>query len=84
MDVWTEVADGRVRLADEADRLDPDALEAPSWCSGWRVRDVLGHLVYLAEASSGALFGTLFAWVRSRTGRWTVEPARWEIIQWMS
>lgn len=51
MDVWTEVADERVRLADEVDRLDADALEAPSWCSGWRVRDVLGHLVYLAEAT---------------------------------
>ena len=51
MDVWGEVADARVRLAEEIQDLDPDALDTQSWCAGWRVRDVLGHLVYLAEAT---------------------------------
>ena len=51
MDVWAEVADRRIRLAEEVDALSSTSLEAPSWCSGWRVRDVLGHVVYLAEAT---------------------------------
>ena len=51
MDLWADVASRRVRLADEVDALGTTSLEAPSWCSGWRVRDVLGHLVYLAEAT---------------------------------
>ena len=51
MDVWADVARRRVQLADEVDALDTTSLEVPSWCSGWRVRDVLGHLVYLAEAT---------------------------------
>lgn len=51
MDVWTEVARGRRALADQIDGLDAEALDGPSWCEGWRGRDVLGHLVYLAEAT---------------------------------
>jgi uncharacterized protein (TIGR03083 family) len=51
VDVWQEVAGRRSQLADIAVTLDEAALEAPSWCAGWRVRDVLGHLVYVAEAT---------------------------------
>lgn len=53
LDVWAEVAAGRRALADAVDRLDPAVLDADSWCEGWRGRDVLGHLVYLAEATQG-------------------------------
>ncbi|MCB0972652.1 MAG: maleylpyruvate isomerase family mycothiol-dependent enzyme [Acidimicrobiales bacterium] len=56
MDVWNEVAGGRHRLADRIDGLGPDALDGPSWCGGWRGRDVLGHLVYLAEASQAGVW----------------------------
>jgi uncharacterized protein (TIGR03083 family) len=38
-------------LADRAVTFDQEALDTESWCSGWRVRDVLGHLVYVAEAT---------------------------------
>jgi uncharacterized protein (TIGR03083 family) len=31
--------------------LDESAWHAPSWCEGWRVRDVLAHLVWGAEAT---------------------------------
>jgi uncharacterized protein (TIGR03083 family) len=55
VDVWAEVARRRVRLADEVEVLDPDVLAAPSWCTDWRVRDVLGHLVYLAEATQASV-----------------------------
>jgi uncharacterized protein (TIGR03083 family) len=51
VDIWIEVATRRRQLADCIDDLDNDALDGRSWCAGWRVRDVLGHLVYLAEAT---------------------------------
>jgi len=51
VDVWEAVAARRRALADWAGGLTDDQAEAPSWCEGWRVRDVLGHLVHLAEAS---------------------------------
>ncbi|MHB8467968.1 MAG: maleylpyruvate isomerase family mycothiol-dependent enzyme [Acidimicrobiales bacterium] len=51
MDVWADVAARRSQLAEWARSLEPSAADAPSWCDGWRVRDVLGHLVHLAEAT---------------------------------
>jgi uncharacterized protein (TIGR03083 family) len=50
-DVWAQVAAERVGLADELDGLAPAEWEVPSRCAGWRVRDVAGHLVHLAEGS---------------------------------
>ena len=50
-DVWRRVADERVALADELGGLAPADWERESRCRGWRVRDVVGHLVYLAEAT---------------------------------
>ncbi len=49
--VWARVAEYRCKLADALEALTPEQLESASWCSGWRVRDVLGHLVHIAEAS---------------------------------
>lgn len=51
IDVWAEVRRLRCELADQVESLSETGLDAPSWCDGWRVRDVLGHLVYLAEAT---------------------------------
>ena len=45
------VADYRCKVADAFEILTREQSESPSWCSGWRVRDVLGHLVHNAEAS---------------------------------
>jgi uncharacterized protein (TIGR03083 family) len=50
-DVFELVARYRRELADRVDELGAPDLDAPSWCEGWRVRDVLGHLVHLAEAT---------------------------------
>lgn len=52
MDVWRCVADERVALANQLDAISPAAWDAPSLCGGWRVRDVVSHLVSLAEAKS--------------------------------
>lgn len=38
-------------------RLDQSQADASSWCSGWLVRDVLGHLVHLAEATQIRMLG---------------------------
>ncbi len=56
--VWDAVAGGRRAIAAEVDRIvadDPDALDAPSRCEGWRCVDVLAHLVHLAEASTSSM-----------------------------
>ncbi|MEY2474061.1 MAG: hypothetical protein QOK28_3390 [Actinomycetota bacterium] len=50
-DVWAQVAAQRRELADRVESLEPSQWDAESWCTGWRVRDVLGHLVHLAEAT---------------------------------
>jgi uncharacterized protein (TIGR03083 family) len=48
-DVEQEVARLRRQFADEMSSLDETAWNSPSWCKGWRVRDVLAHLVQNAE-----------------------------------
>jgi|HubBroStandDraft_1064217.scaffolds.fasta_scaffold377058_1 uncharacterized protein (TIGR03083 family) len=48
---WHSVRAQRIALADQVSELDPAAWDSPSWCEGWRVRDVLGHLVHIAEAT---------------------------------
>lgn len=53
--VWGWVADQRRALADSLDSLPADAWDQPSLCAGWRVRDAVGHLVALAEASRPSL-----------------------------
>ncbi|MBK6872283.1 MAG: maleylpyruvate isomerase family mycothiol-dependent enzyme [Kineosporiaceae bacterium] len=45
MDVWAEITDERVRLADLLDGLDEFEWATASLCSGWTVRDMAGHLV---------------------------------------
>jgi uncharacterized protein (TIGR03083 family) len=52
---WAKVAGYRSSLADDLQTLTPAQWDSPSWCSGWRVRDVLGHLVHLAEASQWSM-----------------------------
>jgi uncharacterized protein (TIGR03083 family) len=49
--VWARVAEERVALADELGGLAPADWDWASRCRGWQVRDVVGHLVYLAEAT---------------------------------
>ena len=49
-EIWARVAEQRRELADRIESLEPAQWDSPSWCEGWRVRDVVGHLVHLAEA----------------------------------
>jgi len=50
-EVWHRVREVRLDLADRVDGLDQEQAATPSLCEGWRVRDVVGHLVHLAEAT---------------------------------
>jgi uncharacterized protein (TIGR03083 family) len=56
VDARREVRQLRLDLADRLADLEPEAWELPSWCQGWRLRDVLGHLVQNAEATRSAMF----------------------------
>jgi uncharacterized protein (TIGR03083 family) len=54
VDLWTEVAAERNDLADLLATLTPEQWDAPSLCEQWKVRDVVGHLVFGAEKMSFA------------------------------
>jgi uncharacterized protein (TIGR03083 family) len=51
MDIWRAVEERRIALAERVAVLDAAQWNADSWCEGWRVRDVVAHLVHLAEAT---------------------------------
>ena len=50
VDTSGEIRRLRLEMAAGIAALPPDRWDIPSWCAGWRVRDVLGHLVSMAEA----------------------------------
>lgn len=54
MEVWELVAAERRDLLDMLDGLTPQQWDTPSLCAGWRVRDVVGHLIGGAGMSTGA------------------------------
>jgi uncharacterized protein (TIGR03083 family) len=54
-DVRQEVVRLRRQFADRIESLDDAAWNTASWCAGWRMRDVLAHLVRNAEMSYRSL-----------------------------
>ncbi len=56
-EVWHHVREVRLDLAHRVERFDEEQAATPSLCEGWRVRDVVGHLVHLAEASQLSMAG---------------------------
>ena len=54
-DVWSQTAERRRWLADELAGLQLSEWETASWCADWTLRDVLAHLVHLAETSTPAM-----------------------------
>jgi uncharacterized protein (TIGR03083 family) len=49
MDTWEAIRSERVSLADALSGLPDDVWDKPSLCAGWRVRDVVAHLVATAQ-----------------------------------
>lgn len=58
-DRWEELASARMRLSGQIATLDPEDWGRPSRCRGWLVRDVLGHLVHMAEATTRSMIRDL-------------------------
>ncbi|MBT8227221.1 MAG: maleylpyruvate isomerase family mycothiol-dependent enzyme [Dactylosporangium sp.] len=52
MDVWSRVVALRTEIIDQLDGLPPDRWDAPTLCPGWRVRDVVAHLILPERMSS--------------------------------
>jgi uncharacterized protein (TIGR03083 family) len=48
-DVWAEVTAERTDLCDFLETLTPDEWDAPTLCTDWKVRDVVGHIVMGSE-----------------------------------
>jgi uncharacterized protein (TIGR03083 family) len=53
--VWPEVRAQRLALAQRLRSLTPDEADRPTGCGAWRVREVLAHLVHLAEATTASM-----------------------------
>jgi uncharacterized protein (TIGR03083 family) len=48
---WEATRAARLALADALEGVDPASWDAPSWCSQWRVRDVVGHVTANGEGA---------------------------------
>jgi uncharacterized protein (TIGR03083 family) len=59
-DFWSKVKGYRHQLADHLETLLADDWDKASRCEGWRVRDVVGHLIHLSEASQTSMARDLF------------------------
>ena len=49
--IWAWTAEERRRASSDMRIIAEEAWNLPSLCDGWRCRDVLGHLVWLAEST---------------------------------
>jgi uncharacterized protein (TIGR03083 family) len=56
MDTWFAIDDERSALADDLATLDHSEWNAPSLCTKWRVRDVVGHLIFGSDMKMGPIF----------------------------
>src|SRR5665213_1348139 len=55
-DVWKYIHEERLQMADTWAVLTPEQWDAASWCSGWSVQDVAGHVVAAAEQTPWNFF----------------------------
>lgn len=51
--VWAAVAAERKSLAELLAGLSREEWERASWCAGWRVRDVVGHVLWTSRVRAG-------------------------------
>lgn len=55
-DIWPKVHEERAALGEFLRGLSPGQWDAPSLCTGWRVRDVVAHLISTAEMTPASFF----------------------------
>jgi uncharacterized protein (TIGR03083 family) len=48
-EIWTHIHAERSAMADTWSALTPEQWSAPSWCTGWSVKEVAGHVLAAAE-----------------------------------
>jgi uncharacterized protein (TIGR03083 family) len=72
IDIWKRIRSDRMALADRLEPLSDFAVNSPSWCAKWRVRDVVGHLIHLAESTRTSM---LLDGLRSGTPNRTLGKA---------
>jgi len=53
MDTWEAIDEERLALADDLATFDHSQWDTQSWCSDWKVRHVVGHLVGGADVKVG-------------------------------
>jgi uncharacterized protein (TIGR03083 family) len=58
-DIWQYIGSERSDLADTWESLTPEQWSTASWCEGWTVQDVAGHLVASAEQTPPHFFKEL-------------------------
>jgi uncharacterized protein (TIGR03083 family) len=61
MSTWDAIRAERATLVDALAGLTDDVWDRPSLCTGWRVRDVVGHLIATAEMTPPRFFGRMIA-----------------------
>src|SRR5277367_6149285 len=60
-DIWKHIHGERSHMADTLTGLSADQWRAPSWCEGWSVQEVTGHIVAAAEQTPGNFYKELLA-----------------------
>ena len=50
MDVWNAIDAERQALSDDLAKLEPSQWNVQSLCADWKVRDVVGHLIFAANS----------------------------------
>ncbi len=61
MDTWQMIATERASLADALAGLPDGAWEKPSLCTGWSVRDVVGHMIATASLTPPKFLASMAA-----------------------
>lgn len=59
MDTWQMIDDERAALADALAGLPDSDWDKPSLCAGWTVREVVGHVIAIAQQTPPKFFGKL-------------------------
>jgi uncharacterized protein (TIGR03083 family) len=72
------IGDALCRIADLLESLPAPEWEAASLCSGWRVRDVAGHLVWRLGSSTPELLAS------ARDAVFCERVPPWRVIDWVS
>jgi uncharacterized protein (TIGR03083 family) len=61
MDTWQMIKSERAALAGDLEALPDDSWDRESLCTGWPVRDVVGHMIATTYMTPAKFFGKLIA-----------------------